>query len=333
MPVSDESFLTGNKKTLLKRAQAIDKNTDKDDVDNFLRAQHPYTLHKRVIRNFKRNPYIITAIDGLWESDLADLTMFAKENDGIKFVMVVIDVFTKYAWVECLRNKNAATVTTAFKQILDRADGRQPVVFRSDRGKEYKNSTFSGFLDSRNIRQQFPQTTSLFKASIAEAFIKNMKLRIYRYFTSKMNKTHRYIDVLQDIIRAYNETVHSTTKFRPAAIQPHDAPTVYRNTRAKHERDLNIFEKSKPKFSVGDPVLVVKKRSTFHTGYTQQFGKEVFRIRKIINKIPYRLYTLETLQRKPVEGKLYAQELQNVAEPPAKKIHPFFSTWKRIAHK
>lgn len=317
VPISDETFLTANKKTLLKRAKkSADDVIDADDVRKFHSAQDPYTLHKRVVRNFKRNPYIITAIDGLWESDLADLSMFAKENDGVKFIMVVIDVFTKYAWVECILNKNASTVTTAFKRVLDRADGRRPVVFRSDRGKEYKNSTLAGFLDSRNIKQQFPQTTSLFKASIAEAFIKNMKLRIYRYFTSKGGKSHRYVHIIQDIIRAYNDTVHTTTKFRPSAIRPEDAPAVYENTRRKHANDVHTFDRSKPKFSVGDPVLVVLKRNVFHTGYAQQYGKEIYRVRKVINKMPYRLYMLETQQRKPVEGKLYAQELQLVAEPP-----------------
>lgn len=323
--MKNETFLTQNKQTL--RNVVSKKNGVKlkrTAVNVFLEEQDPYTLHRKVVRNFRRNHYYANNIDHIWECDLCDLSMFAKANDNYKYLLTVIDVLTKSAWVEPIVNKSAVTTTKALQNILKRSGGRQPQLLRSDRGKEFKNGTFRGFLDGKKIQQQFPQTTSLFKCAVVEAFNKTLKNKMFRYFTSRGAHYRRYIDVLQDIVYAYNNTVHTTTGMRPFDVKPSDVPKIYTHTHRKHQNDRILFDKSRPKFHTNDYVRVIKKKTAFTAGYQEKWGREIFIIAKIINKFPYRLFELKDLKNHNIDGKFYAQELQKVAKPQPPNIHPFF---------
>lgn len=331
--VKDETFLTTNRKLL--RATAKNKNGGDDDaeknskikasdVDRFMEAQEPYTLHRKVVRNFKRNHYYANNIDHIWECDLCDMQMLAKANDNYKYLLTVIDVLGKFAWVEPILNKSSLATMKAFQNILKRTDGRQPLILRSDRGKEFKNATFTSYLHSHNIKQQFPKTTSLFKCAVVEAFNKTLKNKMFRYFTFRGENYRRYINVLQDIVHSYNNTVHSTTGRRPADVSARDVPQIYAYTHRQHRNDRNFLHATQPKFRQNDYVRVIKKKTAFDAGYREKWGREVFRVTKIINKSPFRLYTLNDLKNQPIDGKFYAQELQKVAEPPKPKVHPWF---------
>lgn len=318
-----ETYLTHNKKLLLREVKKKTK-IKQNDVNAFLEEQDPYTLHRKVIRNFKRNHYYANNIDHIWECDLCDMSMFAKDNDSYKYLLTVIDVLSKFAWVEPVLTKSAISITKAFHNILKRSGERKPQLLRSDRGKEFKNAIFRSFLDGKKIKQQFPQTTSLFKCAVVESFNKTLKNKMFRYFTTRGVNYRRYIDVLQSLVHSYNSTTHSTIAMRPIDVRPADVPKIYSHTHRKHRNDRRVLKVTLPKFRVDDYVRVIKKKSAFDGGYQEKWGREVFIVTKIINKAPYRLYTLRDLKNHDIDGKFYAQELQKVSKPPKPKIHPFF---------
>ena len=84
-----------NFRTVAKLVKAT--NNKKKDVEEWLSSQNTYTLHKQVRKRFPRNPYTVTNIDDVWEMDLADLSSLAKYNDKYKFLLNVIDIFSRYA--------------------------------------------------------------------------------------------------------------------------------------------------------------------------------------------------------------------------------------------
>lgn len=301
-------FLTRNASELNKKTESTLRKTN-----DWLRQQNVYTLHRPVVRNFKRNPYIVNNIDDVWEMDLVDLKMYRKENDQYAYLLTVIDVFTKYAWAVALKNKTSKDVLNAFRSILN-SSNRKPRILRSDRGTEFKNQYFKQFLSARGIRQQFPQTTSLFKCAVVEVFNKTLKGKMFRYFTfrsiQQKSLYRRYIDVLDDLVAAYNHTIHSTTKMKPVDIRPHHAPLVYRNTYSKHRHVRQLA-----KFKVNDFVCIVKKKTAFDSGYTEQWNPEIFIVTAVIHKAPYPLYKLRDLQSREINGKFYAQELQKLSVP------------------
>ncbi len=78
-------------------------------------------LHKPVIKDFKTRKIYINGIDHIWAAELLILNNFSTENKGYKYVLVIIDCFSKYVWYVALRKKDAAAVTDAFEQILSKS--------------------------------------------------------------------------------------------------------------------------------------------------------------------------------------------------------------------
>ena len=87
-------------------------------VNEWLMKQDAYTLHKPVRRNFKRNRVIVGGIDELWQMDLADMQSLKEYNDGYRYMLVSIDVFSKYAWLVPIKSKTGPALVEAFKVIL-----------------------------------------------------------------------------------------------------------------------------------------------------------------------------------------------------------------------
>ena len=88
-------------------------------------------------------------IDSLWEADLAFVQDVAKENDGVNYLLVVIDVLSKYVWVRPMKNKTARSLLEAFDSIL--SEGRKPEKLRTDKGTEFVNDSFQQYLRKKGI--------------------------------------------------------------------------------------------------------------------------------------------------------------------------------------
>jgi hypothetical protein len=72
-----------------------------------------------VRKRFPRNPYTENNINDVWESDLIDVQGLARHNDGIKYVLSVIDVFSKFLPFVPLKSKTGKDITSAFQSILN----------------------------------------------------------------------------------------------------------------------------------------------------------------------------------------------------------------------
>lgn len=189
---------------------------------DWLKSQDTYTLHKPVVRKFKRNQTRTTGINVQWQMDLVDMSHLSKHNDGYKFLLTCIDVFSRFASVVPILNKTGTKVTEGFKAIL--AERRtKPYVIQTDLGKEFYNATFQTFLKENDIKHF--STYSETKASLVERFHRTLKARMYRYFT--YTRSHRYVDVLQDLVYSYNHTVHTSLKMRPVDVTYQNEAEVY----------------------------------------------------------------------------------------------------------
>ena len=156
--------------------------------------QDAYTIHKPIRRKFERNRVLVSGIDDQWQLDLADLQSLQKYNEGYRYLLICIDVFSKYAWAVPLKNKSGRTLVNAFQKIL--SSGRKPIHIQTDQGSEFFNPDFKKLMTEENITllNTFNET----KASIVERLIRTLKAKMWRYFTA--NKTMRYIDMLPDLM-------------------------------------------------------------------------------------------------------------------------------------
>lgn len=257
-------------------------------------------IHRPARRNFLRRKMVIKHFDDIWQGDLADFQKYSKENKGFKYVLFVIDAYSKYLWVKPLKNKTAPVVTQAFQEILE-SSGRKPVNFQTDDGTEFFNKIFSTMITKHKINHYSTYSTK--KAMIAERVIKTIKSNLYKKFSSRGK--YKWIDIIDDVVRVYNDTVHSTTGIKPSAVKKYSKLSVYDNMK---------IAGIKSKFKVGDFVRISKHRSVFDKGYHPNWSTEVFKIRKVQLTYPV-TYLLEDSHSKNILGGFYSQELTDVKDP------------------
>ena len=116
----------------------------------WLSRQMTYTLHKGARRRYVTRPYRTNKIDGQWQIDLVEMIEFQNVNDGYRYLLTVIDLFSRYAWARPLKTKSAADVTLAFRSILSQ-DRRKPKKVQSDNRREFENATFQLMLTNNGI--------------------------------------------------------------------------------------------------------------------------------------------------------------------------------------
>ena len=125
-------------------------------------------LHKPARKHYLRRRVILKGIDDLWQADLAEFQLYARENKGYKYILVVIDCFSKYLWTRAIKNKTGEEVTQAFKDILSKS-GRKPINLQTDNGKEFYNKHFQEVVKKHHINHY--SSFSTMKTSIAERVI------------------------------------------------------------------------------------------------------------------------------------------------------------------
>ena len=175
-------------------------------------------------------------------TDLVDMQLLSKYNKGIRFLLCVIDIFSKYAWVVPLKDKKAITIVKAFQNIL-KLSNKKPNKIWLDKGSEFYNAYFKKWLRDNDIVMY--STDNEGKFIIAERFIKTLKGRIYEYMTSISKNV--YIDKLDDIVNEYNNTYHTTIKMKPIDVKD--------NTYINTSKEINYKD---AKFKVGDHVRISK---------------------------------------------------------------------------
>ena len=96
--------------------------------------------HKPIIRKFKKRRLHSSFIDNIWETDLPDMQLISKFNTGFRFLLCVIDIFSKYAWVVPLIDKKGVSIINAFQKFLKQSN-RKPNKIWVDKGSEFFNSS------------------------------------------------------------------------------------------------------------------------------------------------------------------------------------------------
>ena len=134
------------------------------------------------------------------------------------------------------------------------------------------------------------------KSVVAERFIRTLKNKIFKHITAISKNV--YIDLLNDIVNKYNNTIHRTIKIKPI--------DVTNDSNAEYNEDSN---KKGPKFKVNDHVRISKYKNIFAKGYFPNWPEEVFNVNEIKNTVPW-TYTINNLNDEKVIGTFYEKELQ-----------------------
>ena len=277
-------------------------NYSRAKVKTWLKAQPTYTLHRQARKRYPTRKYIVHESDEQWQADLADVTLIAKENDGYRFLLTVIDIFSRFAWVRPLRTKTGREVAEAFKDIFQ--EGRIPKRIQTDQGKEFENRYVLALFHKHNI--ELFSVKSAYKAAIVERFNRTLKHKMWRYFT--MSTKQNWTQVLQDIVNSYNNSVHRTIGCKPVDVTIANSSEirskVFKKRPSKNEKD---------DIKVGDKVRISKVKSVFAKGYLPNWTEEIFTVESINRKTTPINYKLKDYQGEVIEGSFYRQEIEVVS--------------------
>lgn len=292
-------------------------------IEKFLAKQNTYTLHKPVRRKFPRNKIVTAGLDVDWQADLADLKALKKYNSNYTYILVVVDVLSRYLWAVPLKRKTPTDVTNAFEQIL-KSSGRIPWRLCTDRGTEFKGC-FQPFLAKHDIKY-FNATSPDVKAAMAERYVKTIKMRLWKYFT-KM-KTFRYMEVLPRIVHSINHSVHRVTGMRPVDVNRKNQESLWQKLYGKYTKNNPSI---KYRFKIGDKVRITKEKHQLTKGYLPNFTEEVFVVNEILKSRTPVAYRLVDEEGEDIEGVFYESELVKVIPPdePIKVIEKVYKIEKR----
>ena len=155
---------------------------------------------KTPIKNYPTNKMIYNLIDETWSIDLADFSDYKTSNNkGFRYIIIVVDNFSKYLWAIPLKNKYGQTITNEFSNILTTSK-RKPLRIESDPGAEFYNSVFQNFLKNKNIHHYSRFTDK--GPSIAERVIRTVRSLLKK---PALQKIKRQFDLKQYIALQFLE--------------------------------------------------------------------------------------------------------------------------------
>ena len=195
----------------------------------------------RLLENLRKEKFIHLLETIFWGVGLVDMQWLSKYKRGIRYLLCTIDLFSKYAWVVPLKDKRGISIVNAFQKIASK--GRKPNKIWVDKGSEFENYLFKRVLKKINIKMYSIYNQG--KSVVAEKFIRALKNKIYKHMTAVLNNF--YCDVLDDIIKKYNNKVHRTIKMKPIDVTS--------DSYAAYNEDSN---ENDPKFKVADRVRTTR---------------------------------------------------------------------------
>ena len=262
-------------------------------VNEFLKSQDAYTLHKRTRKSKFRRTLVFKPRD-LWQIDLLDMQKYSKENDEYRYICVIIDCFSRYVWVKPLKNKTGKATVKALALLLM---NERPKLIQADQGTEFFNRDVKRMLEAFGPKLYHTYTDK--KAAIVERVQRTLRGRLGRLFTKRGN--FKWIDKIDDIVTAYNNTHHSSIKMKPADVDEEHIANIFFNSLPNLKKTI--------KFSNGDRVRILIKKNQFAKEFEKSWSEEIFKIKRIQNTNPI-TYLIEDLDGEDIIGGFYTEELQ-----------------------
>ena len=297
-----------------------------NDVSNYLSLQPSFTKHGMIRKKYHRSMVIVPSPGILLSSDLADFTNLKSYNNGFCHLVFFIDCYSRKLSITPIKDKRGATLARALDQYLT-ASEYSYLQWWIDRGSEFYNSHVDKICEKHNIKRYSTQNYKI-KASYSERAIKTIKGKIYRIFTHL--NTYNYIDHLDKIVCAYNNSAHAgllgstpnvVHKIKDGRVLHELTKRMvkqklsnYGSIKSVH-RQMKASNKKILPLNTHVRLLAINADHIFNKSYLPIFTEEVFSIAHVnLNEYPI-TYRLNDLNNQPIQGRVYREELKVAAKP------------------
>ena len=281
---------------------------NKSSTKQWLSSQPTYSLHKPLRKKFPTRKYKVGGINDVWQMDLMEMIPFARVNKGFKYILTCIDVFSRMAYAQPVKSKNATDVAEAIGKMINQTKPRH---IQTDLGKEFYNKIVKDLLKRNGIKHY--SVNSQFKCALVERFNRTLREKLSRYFTHKGHKV--WYNVLQNIIGTYNKSSHrGIFGLRPIEINERNEHQLWERIESQSNRQ-KIMTKELPLLNYVR-ISQISTNMPFKRNFEQNWSEEVFQIIGIDKRMKPIMYTIQDLNNEVIDGKFYREELQDIGPTP-----------------
>lgn len=265
-----------------------------------VRRQIAKELHAPARRRYPTRPVEVKGIDDLYQADLVEMIPYAKFNKGYKYILTIINCFTKYAYAVPLKDKTGPTVVNAIRPVVEHKKMKH---LQTDAGKEFYNVWFSKLMKKHNIIHY--SVFSDKKGAIVERFNRSLKSLMWRKFTEQGK--YAWLNILDDLLNEYNTRKHRTIGMAPIEVNNANEDLVRQNINRNRQKYREIDKRVK--FKEGDKVRISKYKKVFAKGYLPNWTNEIFTVHKVITTTVPTTYILRDYRNNILQGSFYEKEL------------------------
>jgi hypothetical protein len=254
-------------------------------------------LHKPIRKVKKFRKVISLYSNEIWALDLVEMIPFAKENNGFKYFITGIDLYSRFAFAMPLKSKTGKDVTEAIQTIIDEYNVH-PEKLWVDQGKEFYNKELDQLRKKYNNIEIY-STFGEHKSVMIERFNRTLKSMMYKLFTSNGNR--EWINILDDLIDKYNNNFHRSIKNKPI--------NIFKSDKLISKNFIDDRDNTKAKFNLGDRVRISYKRGILdQKGYLPNWSFQIYFIDKVLDTNPP-TYQLIDEKDEIIKGSFYEPEL------------------------
>ena len=275
-------------------------------IADFLRTNTNHSIHRRIVKKIFPRRKIVTHFPfQIFQADLIEYPQYTHANNGNRFILVVIDCFSKMVYAAPVKRKNASFMSEAFEKIFGNFN-KFPNTIITDQGLEFYNSTVQKVFAKYGITHYHTKSKTKWKAAMAERVIRTLKSRLEKYFYQ--NKTKKWIDFLPQLIKNYNSTPHRTIGMAPDQVTNQNSQEIYKKMFG--DATLKVI----PRLHKGDKVRILVDKSLFDKGYKQNWTEKIYKIKSVKQRFGVVWYKIEDLDKKEIPGIRYYWQLNLVSK-------------------
>ena len=273
-----------------------------------------------------RRPIKVNRPGAIFGVDLCDMTEdIAKHNNGYRYILVIIDLFSRKVDLTPLKNKTCENFSKALVEYLENSPYKYTHMF-SDQGSEFIGKAAQKIYKQFNIIR-YNVFNRKFKCSIAERYIRDLKSVLYKYFTQ--NNTYKFLDILPKIENIHNfskhsglgnqtpDSIHNLTDLEKIKTQEKiQLKQKFKNYGNISRNEMKRIASRDYAFKVGSHVRILLNSAEriFGKSYEKIYTDEIFLIRKVDKKLPIS-YWLSDLKNRAISGVVYHPELKLIELP------------------
>ena len=273
-------------------------------VKEYLDGSATYTKFRQAPARFNRLKVHSYGINHIWSMDVAFMDKLSLENTDYKYLLLAVDVLSRYLRVEPMKTKSSLETSQAFEKMTAQISTLPQKVW-IDEGTEFEGS-FATLCEELGIHRYHTYTEN--KSLVAERFVRTLKTLIYRYLDA--NRTSRYINHLQRFVQLINNRINRGIGMAPSRVTLDHTEYLIALSKPVDPNQIKPKKRrKKARYKVGQTVRAVLKKDIFNKGYKQSYSDEVYKILRVSDKTHPITYWLQDIEQRTIKRRFYEKQL------------------------